>query len=145
MAIAFRAEHGLSVSVWDGTVSSDDVARHIETLGTDPGWAASGRFLTDLSSVAEESIPNPAQVLDAAARFLERLGERAREAKWAILAGAAFAQARRFGTYLEEDIPRLIVFNELPTACLWLGVNEPAARAITADLRHTLRTRPPGP
>jgi len=141
MAISFRAEHGLTVSVWDGTVSTDEVTRHLETVAVDPAWAASGRFLTDLSGVATESIPDPEQILDAAARFLERLDERVRDAKWAIVASAAFAQARRFGSYLEEDIPRIIVFNELRTACVWLGVNESAVRAIITDLRRTSRPK----
>jgi hypothetical protein len=142
MPIAFRATNGVSVSVWDGLVSSEDVLRHIETLGEDPIWGASRRFLTDLSGVATDSIPNPEQTLEAAAHFLEQLGDQARGAKWAIIASAAFAQARRFGTYIEEEVPRVIVFSDLTTACIWLGVNEPAVRAVTTDLRRTLRHRP---
>ena len=46
-----------------------------------------------------------------------------RDSKWAMVAGETFVLAQRFGSYLEEEVPRLIVFNDLATACTWLGVD----------------------
>ena len=46
-----------------------------------------------------------------------------------VVANETFVLAQRFSTYLEEEVPRLIVFNDLDTACTWLGIDTAAARA----------------
>ena len=130
MGIAYRCDKtlGLSVSVWDGEVSRADRKDHVAALASDPDWGATGLLLTDLTGVSAAMRPSAKEVLEAAAEFSEKLAGQVRDAKWAMVAGETFVLAQRFGTYLEEEVRRLIVFNDVETACTWLGVDAAAAR-----------------
>jgi hypothetical protein len=152
MGIAYRCDEGtgLCVSVWDGEVTVDDRHRHIAALAADPQWGARGLLLTDLTGVSAAHRPSAKEVLDAAAEFSAKLAEPVRHAKWAMVANETFVLAQRFSTYLEEEVPRLIVFNDLDTACTWLGVDTAASRAVIDELRAGLRAaastaQPPPP
>ena len=141
MGIAYRCdtELGLCVSVWDGVVTDEQRRRHIATLEADPDWAAGGMLLTDLTGVSAARRPTAKQVLETAAEFSERLAPMVRDSKWAMVAGETFVLAQRFGSYLEEEVPRLIVFNDLATACTWLGVDGAQAGTTIDELRGQLR------
>ena len=141
MGIAFRTSRpsGLSVAVWDGEVTAAQRNAHISAIAADPEWGAGALLLTDLTSVAEASRPTPAEVLEAASSFVEHVAAQVRNAKWAMVAGETFAHAQRFSAYVEEAVQRLIVFNELDTACTWLGVDVAEVRSVVADLRLELR------
>jgi hypothetical protein len=141
MGIAYRCDQKtkLSVSVWDGEVTPDDCARHMAALGADPDWGQRGRVLTDLTGISAARRPSAKEVLEAAAEFSEKLADQVRNAQWAIVAGETFVLAQRFGAYLEEEVRRLIVFNDLDTACTWLGVDAADARELIGELREHLR------
>jgi hypothetical protein len=140
MGIAYRCDEtmGLCVSVWAGRVTTDDRKQHIAELAADPEWGARGLLLTDLRGISATYRPSAKEVLDAAAEFAAKLAAKVRNAKWAMVAGETFVLAQRFGTYLEEEVPRLIVFNDLDTACTWLGVDPAAARVVIDELREGL-------
>ncbi len=84
-------------------------------------------------------------MLEAAAEFAEKLAAPVRDAKWAMIASETFVLAQRFGSYLEEEIRRLIVFNDLETACTWLGVDPVIVRKQVDELRAELRGEGDGP
>jgi hypothetical protein len=141
MGIAYRCDNtmGLCVSVWDGVVTEEQRRQHIATLEADPEWGAAGLLLTDLTGISAVRRPSAKQVLETAAEFSERLAPAVRDAKWAMVAGETFVLAQRFGTYLEEEVPRLIVFNDLATACTWLGVDGVAVGTVLDELRAEVR------
>jgi hypothetical protein len=143
MGITYRYHEPtrLSVSVWDGEISTDERQRHMAVLASDEQWGTGGRLLTDLTGVTSRSRPSAAQVLDAATVFLSKLSGRARATKWAIVADATFAEAQQFGACIEEVAPRVIVFNDLATAATWLGVDTAQVRKIVAELRSQLRSQ----
>jgi hypothetical protein len=142
MGIAYRHDKktGLSVSVWDGIVTTEQRRNHIAALESDPDWGASGLLLTDLTGISAERRPSAKEVLEAASEFAVKLARHVREAKWAMVAGETFVLAQRFGSYLEEEMPRLIVFNDLATACTWLGVEGSEVRTTLDELRAELRS-----
>jgi hypothetical protein len=142
MGIAYRSDDaiGLSVSVWDGEITDDQRRRQMEAVASDPNWGAGGLLLTDLTGVSTAQRASATQVLEAAAEFSERLAGQVRNAKWAIVASETFVLAQRFGSYLEEEVRRIIVFNDLDAACAWLGVDSADARAIIGELRADLRS-----
>ena len=142
MGIAYRCDEKtrLSLSVWDGEVTPDDCARHIAALVSDPDWGQRGRVLTDLTGISAARRPSAKEVLEAAAEFSKKLADQVRNAQWAIVAGETFVLAQRFGSYLEEEVRRLIVFNDLDTACTWLGVDAADARELIGELRDSLRS-----
>ena len=78
-------------------------------------------------------------MLESAAEFAEKLAAPVRDAKWAMIASETFVLAQRFGSYLEEEIRRLIVFNDLETASTWLGVDAAVVRRQVDELRAELR------
>jgi hypothetical protein len=141
MGIAYRCDKtGLTVSVWDGEVTDEQRRQHIANLQSDPEWGAGGLLLTDLTGVSAARRPTAKQVLETAAEFSEKLAPVVRDAKWAIVAGETFVLAQRFGTYLEEEVPRLIVFNDLATACTWLGVDGAEVGTLLDELRGEVRS-----
>ncbi len=125
--------------MWDGPVTPDERRRHMELLAADAKWGTTGLVLTDLSTVSPLSSPSPEELLDAAALFLDLLASRARNARWAVVASDLFDPARRFGAYIEEGVRRMIVFNEIFTACTWLGVDAGVVTEVVDDLRRELR------
>lgn len=141
MGIAHRSDNstGLSISVWAGEVTDDQRRAHIAALAADADWGAGGLVLTDLTGVSAAHRPSAKQVLDAAAEFSNQLAKRVRDVKWAMVASETFVLAQRFGSYLEEEIHRMIVFNDLDTACIWLGVDVADARTTIAELLEDLR------
>jgi hypothetical protein len=141
MGIAYRCDKttGLCVSVWDGVVTDEQRRQHMATLEADPEWGAGGLLLTDLTGVSAARRPTAKQVLETAADFSERLAPMVRDAKWAMVAGETFVLAQRFGSYLEEEVPRLIVFNDLATACTWLGVDGAEVGTLLDELRGEVR------
>jgi hypothetical protein len=141
MGIAYRCDAAtdLCVSVWDGIVTKQDRQLHIEALASDPDWGSQQLLLTDLTGISAAHRPSAKEVLEAAAEFAEKLAAPVRNAKWAMIASETFVLAQRFGSYLEEEIRRLIVFNDLDTACTWLGVDPVVVRKQVDELRAELR------
>jgi hypothetical protein len=141
MGIAYRSNNstGLSISVWVGEVNDDQRREHMAALTADADWGAGGLVLTDLTGVSSAHRPSAKQVLDAAAEFSSQLAGQVRNAKWAMVAGETFVLAQRFGSYLEEEVHRMIVFNDLDAACFWLGVDVAGARVTIEELREGLR------
>jgi hypothetical protein len=141
MGIAYRCDKrmGVCVSVWDGVVTDEQRRQHMAILAADPEWGAGGLLLTDLTGVSAAMRPTAKQILETAADFAERLAPVVRDAKWAMVAGETFVLAQRFGSYLEEEVPRLIVFNDLATACTWLGVDGAEVGNLLEELRAEAR------
>src|SRR5690349_20759548 len=130
MGIAYRHTARISVDVWSGTIEPRAAAEHVEAIAREPEWGVQGAILTDLTGIDPESRPSPENLQLVAAMFVDRMGDRVRDAKWAVVADVTFEDATRFSSYVEATAPRLIVFNEISTACAWLGVDESDARAI---------------
>lgn len=128
-------EPRVSVDVWSGTIEPRAAERHVEKLAAEPEWGVQGLILTDLTGIAEESRPSADTLRHVAAIFVERMGDRVRDAKWAVVADVTFEDATRFSHYVEATAPRMIVFNQLTTACTWLGINESDVRTIIEEIR----------
>jgi len=143
MGIAYRVDEppGVSTSVWAGSVKYDQAMQHVAALAATPEWGAGGRILTDLTAVASTSFPDREQVSEIAARFVEQLDARSQSTKWAVIANQIFTQASQFGEELGDAARRLIVFFDLASACIWLGVDLDAMRAVIEKLRGEARSQ----
>jgi hypothetical protein len=141
MGIAYRCNvaTGLSVEVWDGDVTLDEARRHVGTLASDPSWAASRRVVTDLTGVSAASRPGPDEIAELADAFLQRLAYLVGDVKWSIIAAEAFDQALGFAAHIRHEVRRMIVFNNLVTACVWLGLESNDVQPVIDDLRGQLR------
>jgi hypothetical protein len=123
-----------TVSVWRD-VTPADVTSHLDQLAADPNYASSRRLLTDLRAISRDDRPTPEQVDMAAREFAQRLGETMSTAKWAIVARHAFPEASAFDERIRDHVPRVLAFNDLGTACVWLGADVIQIEAIIGDLR----------
>lgn len=138
MGIAYRCDPatGVSVEVWDGTISFDVAALHVEQLSKDPEWAASRRIVTDLTGMAADSRPDADDLRRLSDAFLHQLAHLVSDAKWSVIADSAFAEALVFGEHVRHGVRRMIVFTNLVTACVWLGIEPDDVRPVIEDLRR---------
>ncbi len=143
MGIAYRVDEpaGVSTSVWAGMVTYDQAMQHVAALAATPEWGAGGRILTDLTAVAPTSFPDPEQVSELASRFVDQLDGRSRSTKWAVIANEIFSRASQFGEEIGDAARRLIVFFDLASACIWLGVDLDAMRVVIEKLREEARSQ----
>jgi hypothetical protein len=124
----------MTVSVWRD-VTPADVASHLDRLAADPNYASSRLLLTDLRAIARDERPTPEQVDMAAREFVQRFGETMTTLKWAIVARHAFPEASAFDEQMRGHVPRVLAFNDLGTACVWLGADVVQIERIIDDLR----------
>lgn len=136
MGIAFRSDEpkGVSVAVWVGEVTRQNVVEHLAALRALDDWGAGGRILTDLTGLTPGLRPTHEQLLEITEGFARQLAERTREARWAMVASGTFEDAAEFGRRL-QDGRNLTVFFDLPSACIWLGVDLDDIRVVIDQLR----------
>ena len=137
MPIAYHCDPATrtTVSVWRD-VTQADVTNHLDHLAADPNYASSRLLLTDLRAIARDDRPTPEQVDMAAREFARRFGETLMTVKWAIVARHAFPEASAFDERIQNHIPRVLAFNDLGTACVWLGADVERIEDIIDDLRN---------
>jgi hypothetical protein len=124
----------VTVSVWRD-VTPADLTSHLDHLAADPNYASSRLLLTDLRAIAPGERPTQEQVDMAAREFVRRFGETMTSVKWAIVARHAFPEASAFDERIRDHVPRVMAFNDLGTACVWLGADAVQIERIIDDLR----------
>jgi hypothetical protein len=145
MGIAYRcaAELRCTLIVWDRDVTPEQWTTHIERLVNDPAWASCPRALIDLTTVGDhEGITD-----DVGREMAKRWRAAAPDVgslKFAILPNGAWDQARTFEEEL-ESFPGIhtMLFNDMGTASIWLGIDYVAARRVLADVRAEIRAEDP--
>jgi hypothetical protein len=138
---AYRCDTGLglTVSVADGDMTLEQRREQITTLAADPDWPKTQRLITDLTTLSAESRPSAERVAESSDDFLRQLAPHTENLRWAIVAHHTFHEAQMFERNLESQGPRIIVFNNVDTACTWLGVDTTDVRDAIDDLRRQLR------
>ena len=141
MAIAYRCDTatGVGVEVWDGDITVDQARQHVQTLAADPHWSASRRLVTDLTGISAESRPTAEAIAQLADVFLQQLAYRVGDVKWSVIADHTFDEALGFGGRIRHEVRRMIVFNNLASACVWLGLDHNEVRPAIDELRRQLR------
>ena len=137
MGIGYRIDKalGLTLVVWDGVISGDEAEDHVRGLFDDPDWPPGRMHLLDATSVT--SVPKLAntKLVDLAVNAAET-----RRIRFALVQQMGFDEA----TYFEREasargLSQVIVFNDIATACTWLGLEVGSIRATVADMRRELR------
>ncbi|MGO9876603.1 MAG: hypothetical protein ACLPVY_22745 [Acidimicrobiia bacterium] len=137
MAIASQLDKalGLTLVVWDGIVTGYDAEEQVRRLRADPDWPPGPLHLLDTTSVS--AVPTVANT-----KLVEMLAEIAetRRIRFAVVASDAFDEATRFQQAASAvGVSHVIVFNELSTACAWLGVDVAATQSALSALRNEAR------
>ena len=136
MGIAYRCDGtaGLSVSVWEGTITPDEARQHIANLAADPDWGACRFVVTDLSRVSQAARPTPERMTELAEVFLRQLARKTAIVKWAFVADRELAQAATLEAHMAHEVRRMLVFDSLEPACKWLGVGIGDVQEIVTEL-----------
>jgi hypothetical protein len=137
MAIAYRLDHalGLTLVVWDGAVSGDDAEDHVRSLFDDDEWPPGRLHLLDATTATQVPIVANTKLVDLAANAAQT-----KRVRFAVVQNMGFEEA----TYFEREaaargLSQVIVFNDLVTACTWLGLDGPSIRTTIAEMRRELR------
>ena len=131
MGITYRIDkaRGITVVLWDKLVTSEQFLAHVRTLLADAEWPPQQRLhLCDLRQASIDASIDEA-CLKSAADLYGTKREKISTMKVAIVAGEAFAKSKQFERFMSPYSATVIVFNNIETACAWLGV----------DVTHTKR------
>jgi len=140
MPIGYRIDNtqGLTIGVWQGALTADDIAVATEELFANPAWPPPGRkHLTDLTTL--RATPDLEQLAE-----MHRASGLARGIRLAVVASDHFDEARKYEQAVASAGLVVIVFTQVQSACSWLGVDYASAQAAIGELRRELRDRPGG-
>jgi hypothetical protein len=139
MGVAYRLDHalGLTVTVFDGTITGDEWRAAADEIFADPTWPPGPLNLTDLRTADASALTaaDRVSVLAINASHADQLAGM----KSAAVGGTNFEIAARFQREDELSGLRLVVFDDLPPACTWLGVDADVVSATIRTLREQLR------
>ena len=142
MGIAYTCmpDRKLALVAWDGVVSRDEWFAHLQRMLADPDYAPMQFQITDLRHASLSATISSVEI-QAMVDLIAGQRGRLSIARVAIVAGDEWARPRIAEAALESISVTAIVFNDLTTACMWLGVD---AAAAAADMERTrLKLRPP--
>jgi hypothetical protein len=142
MGIAYRCRpnHKLALVVWDGLIAWDEWREHLQRMLFDPDYAPVQSQITDLqhSTIGPTITNNQIQaMIDLVAGLREKLSVR----KVAIIAGDDWVKPKLAEVGLQSISITPIVFHDLATACLWLGVDPVEIGEDIQQIRNTLRKK----
>jgi hypothetical protein len=142
MGIAYCCDKdiGITVTVWDGVVTPEEWRAHIRRQDADPDWPTGPAFLGQLTTARGLSAFDASVVDEMRALYRDRAKQLAR-IRSAVVSDRAFGASGQLEQAVAETSGvRNIMFNDVATACMWLGVDVSAVQTIIDRLRASLRT-----
>jgi hypothetical protein len=142
MSIVFRIakDEGIALDLWDGIVTADEYLASAQRLLDDVDWPPHRHLhLGDLQTAS----PDPSLNESALSRVAEIYGQHLdviANTKSAIVANQAFSQSFFFQQLMASSVS-MAVFNDLSTACLWLGIEAEWADRVLSEMRAQLPSR----
>jgi hypothetical protein len=111
--------------VWDGRVTADDWPNISRVIGD-------AQTASDTASIGEKEIERVAALFAAHP-------ETVMKKRLAVLANDMFGRARKFSALLSRHGTSAVVFNQLDTACTFLGIDPIEAGETLEQIRLRLR------
>ena len=142
MGIAYvcKPNRKLAVVVWDGLVTAEAWREHLQRMLIDPDYAPMQSQITDL----RYSSISPTISDDQIRAMVDRIDSQRKNislSKFAIVAGSEWNKPQQVAVGLQSISITPIVFNDLNTACLWLGVDLLEVDKDIQQIRLELRQR----
>jgi hypothetical protein len=140
MGIKYRAdvEKQIIYVVWDSVVSADIWFEHIEWLIADPLWSSISIMLVDMHTARDLTSIQEREIEHAVALF-SSVPVSLSKKRVGIVAGNAFWKSRRFSELVAPFGPSFTIFNDLSTACVYLGINVTEALKSLQQLRADMK------
>ena len=126
------------VTVWDGVVTADDWAIAVKDQSTDPALLRARRRLTDTRTVAGSRL-SPAEVATVGTSY-DDLAIPSTGVRLAIVANEGWSVAQIVKKRMQTYGVSTQVFDDVHTACAWLGVDAAIALVTIGELRQELRS-----
>ncbi len=139
MSILYESDlkRGVVYIIWDGVVTWDDWSKQVSKLMADVSWRTTSVFITDLRSVTDASSIGLEQI-NQAVDWLGTDPVAMEHKRGAILASDTFGKARHFADRAATYGVRVVVFNAIDTACLFLGQDVAHTSQVLTRLRDQL-------
>lgn len=137
MSIAYRIdkERGITFVLSNGLITADALLAHAREITADPDWPPSKRLhLSDLRGATVDVSINTVALAQMAHIFMAHPGKMTR-LKVALVADKAFGESVFVRHLLSQVGTSVIVFNDLATACTWLGIEVEQAQRSFEPLR----------
>lgn len=123
----------LVLELWMKTISHDEVLAHERRHLSDSSIARGASVLTDATSAMFETTP---EAVHEVTDLYRRSSEKLRIGKAAVLVNeSAYDRARLYERQATDLGVRVILFNSLDTACMWLGIDVTTAHKELEKLR----------
>ncbi len=119
---------------WKGVISAEIWYEHIQRLIADTHWPSVSAMLINLHSVTDVSSIGEAEFQHAVALF-NIIPEALSNKRIAVVASDAFWKSHRFGQLIAPYGPSFLVFNDMSTACIYLGIKLIDATKAIQELR----------
>jgi hypothetical protein len=137
VGIAYHVDAELRAGIvaWDRNVTAAEWREHIKTTTAAYGAALAGRarLLIDLRLVEDADSLTDEVVEEIGGRILTAIRGPKADVKCAILAGRNWDRAKGFVNLDPAAREYVMVFNQVATACIWLGL---PADKVTAALKE---------
>ena len=117
-----------------GVISAEIWYEHIQRLIADTHWPSVSAMLVNLHSITDVSSIGEAEIQHAVALF-NSIPEALSNKRIAAVASDAFWKSRRFGQLIAPYGPSVLVFNDMSTACIYLGIKLTDATKAIQELR----------
>ena len=133
----FDQEKGVAFTVWSGTVTPEHWFPKAKIFTEHPAWPRTTRVVADLLSVQDASsigIPD----LEHAVEIFSAEPSLLAGKRMAIVAQREFDKARHFGQLMGRFGMSVLVFNNLDTACLFLGLDAAYVYRALASIHKQL-------
>lgn len=131
-------ERSVIFVVWDGEVNWEEWRGLIPRLLADPAWTSISRLIADVQTVTDTSSLGDREMGEVAAIFGSNLSAVAKK-HVAVIAREEFSKVKHFGDLISSIGTSMVVFNNLDTACLYLGIDLMETRQRLDELRAALR------
>jgi hypothetical protein len=136
MAIAYRCdpESELTVSVWDGPVSAKEWHAQLRRFREDPEAGATWKHLVDMRFGQGDS-GFDAAAIQRGIDFMTHNVSQFAGMRLAVVSGTEHESVRFFGNLAEQAKVSVVAFQDLPSACAWLGVEPSRTVELIAAIR----------
>jgi hypothetical protein len=131
----------LIVTVWEGSVSSEEWLTHLRELQEDPEFLSVWKHLVDMRFGATDPSFG-AETIQRGVDYLNTRRSTVAGRRVAIVTGADLMKARLFQGLAESADLTSKVFTDLSAACSWLGVAPADATPSISELRELMIRRP---
>jgi len=132
IAYALDRMRGLTIALWDGSVSWDEELAYVEQLSGDPEWPPGPLHLSDLTTADELAEPDPELLIKLAVAEVPPVLA-------AIIGPARARRTQEFARMAQAIGTTAVVCEDVAGACAWLGIDVAPTRATLEAMRAKLK------